>query len=180
MSKTRELSIKSIKVKPVDLNLTDCFTISQGSIETAENIFLEITLESGVKGYGEITPFEDLFGKGRDFCTMVANDLKEHLIGKPVSNFIYLSRFLKEISQGQPAVRCGYEIAIIDAYSRSLGVPFWGLLGGRKINGLKTDITIPMLEFDRSVKLSGKMKGGRWSGFLKICLTNKKERMLTV
>jgi len=152
--KTSDLIIKSIKVKPVDIGLTDVFTISLGSIETAENVFIEICLESGIKGYGEIAPFEEINGENRDFCARTAENLKNHLIGKPVNNFIYLSRLIKEVAPNQPAPRCGYETAIIDAYSRSLGIPFWGLFGGRKIYGLKTDITIPILDYSRSIELS--------------------------
>jgi o-succinylbenzoate synthase len=150
----QDLSIKKINVRPVDMGLTDSFTISQGSIETAENVFLEITLNSGIKGYGEIAPFEELSGEDRDFSANVANNLKEHIIGKSVNNFIQLSRLIKDIATDQPAVRCGYETAFIDAYSRSLGVPFQELFGGRIITGLNTDITIPILEFDRSIELA--------------------------
>jgi len=153
-SVTRDLRIENILVKPVDIELTDTFTISQGSIEKAENVYIEITLGSGIKGYGEIAPFEELSGEDRDFCAHIATDLKGHLIGKTVNNFIQLSRMIKEIFPHQPAPRCGYETAIIDAYSRSLGIPFWGLFGGRSIQDLKTDITIPILTFERSVELA--------------------------
>ncbi|MFC2118658.1 dipeptide epimerase [Bacteroidota bacterium] len=153
-TRTRDLTIESIDIRPVNISLTDAFTISRGSIERAENVFLEITLKSGIKGYGEIAPFEELTGEDRDFCVDVANKLKEHLIGKAVHNYVYLSRLIKEIMPGQTAVRCGYEIAILDAYSRFLNIPFRELFGGRLITGLKTDITIPILGFKRSVELA--------------------------
>ncbi|MCD6332198.1 MAG: dipeptide epimerase [Bacteroidales bacterium] len=151
---TSDLVIKSIKIKPVDIGLTDAFTISQGSVETAENAFIEISLQSGIKGYGEIAPFEELSGENRDFCVKTAEKLKDHLTGKPVSNFIRLSRIIKEAAPDQPAPLCGYEMAILDAFSRSLGISFWELFGGRRIEGLQTDITIPILEYQRSLELA--------------------------
>ena len=53
-----------------------------------------------------------------------------------------------------PAARCGIETAILDALCRSLGVPLWKYLGGTDGSPYETDITIPILGFERSLELA--------------------------
>ena len=150
----KELAIKDIVIKPVDLGLINDFTISRGSISVAENIFVCVKINSGIKGYGEIAPFEGLTGEKREKSLHIAEKFRSALTGKSVSNFYHLSKLLYEIAPDHPSTRCGFETAIIDAYARYLNVPFWALFGGKVINNLKTDITIPISDINQSMELA--------------------------
>lgn len=155
-SNFKELIIKEIIIKPVDIGLINDFTIARGSISVAQNIFICLKINSEINGYGEIAPFEGLTGECRDKSLQIAEKFRSELIGKSVSNYYYLSKLLHEMAPDHPSTRCGFETAIIDAYARYLNVPFWSLFGGKLINNLKTDITIPISDINQSFELAKK------------------------
>jgi len=55
--------IKDVQIWNVNIPITEPFTISKGEMKMAENIFVKITLASGVQGYGEMAPFPALTGE---------------------------------------------------------------------------------------------------------------------
>ena len=48
-----DLKIKEITSRDEDIPLTDRFTISGGSLPAARNLFIRLTLQNGVVGFGE-------------------------------------------------------------------------------------------------------------------------------
>lgn len=146
--------IKKIDVWPIDIGLTDDFVISQGSISVAENAFVRITLEDGTEGFGELAPFEELTGETRDDGLREMKKLAEELIGKSVLDYSQISSEMKEKEPHQPASRCGLEIALLDAYCRQKKIPLWSLWCKSPRKNLMTDITIPILSYDKSIELA--------------------------
>jgi L-alanine-DL-glutamate epimerase-like enolase superfamily enzyme len=152
----RSLSIENIDTKPLDVPLTDTFTISQGSVHTVKNLLVTTTLHDGTKGYGEITPFPELAGETREDCIEKFNNIREGLFGQSLENIRFISDFLMEALSTSPSVRCGIEISLLDALTRALGIPLWAYFGGLNKERLKTDITIPILSTERSLELAEK------------------------
>ena len=149
-----ETIIKKIDVWPINIGLTDDFVISQGAIEIAENAFVKITLENGIEGFGELAPFEELTGETRDDGVVQMKELAEDLIGKSVVDYKSLSAEMNEKMPGKPAPRCGLEIAILDAYCRFKKIPLWSLWCKSPRQDLVTDITIPILSYEKSMELA--------------------------
>jgi L-Ala-D/L-Glu epimerase len=153
--------IRDIKLSNLDVELTDHFTISQGSVKKVNNLLVSLTLEDGTTGYGEITPFQELAGEDRETCIGKFNEIHDSLTGHSVLNIRKHSRFLEEALPDSPAVRCGLELGMLDALTRQLQIPLWAYFGGLSGNSLITDITIPILPYDRSVELAAQwMKKG--------------------
>lgn len=150
------LAIDKIEVKPLNVNLTDTFTISQGSVTTVRNLLVILTLKDGAIGYGEITPFPELRGEDREACIHKFNEISPELIGESVENIRYLGQFLDEALSGSPSVKCGIEISMLDALTRSLKIPLWAYFGGLNKEIIQTDITIPILSTERSLELAKK------------------------
>lgn len=147
--------IECIDFAAVDLDVTDEFVISQGTIARVENAFVRVRLASGTAGYGEIAPFTDLTGEHRTASLEAAKRLAAEACGKPASQFRHLARHMAELEPDQPAARCGLETAILDAFSRELAVPLWALLGGASVASQRTDITLPILGLERTLELAG-------------------------
>jgi len=149
-----DLNIKKIEIWPVDIELTNDFVISKGIISVAKNLFIKICLKNGTVGYGEIAPFTEITGENRETCYQKACALTEHLRGRSVSSYRLLSRLMNKLEPELPAVRCGFETAILDALCRSLGLPLWAFWGGAMKENLTTDITIPIGTREHSLELA--------------------------
>jgi len=146
--------IEAIDIWPVDIGLTDNFIISQGAISIAENVFVRITLEDGTVGFGEMAPFEELTGETRDDGLQQMRKLAEGIIGRSVLDYAAISAEMKEKEANQPAPRCGLEIALLDACCRFKKIPLWSLWCRSPRQDLTTDITIPILSYDKSIELA--------------------------
>ena len=64
----KELIIENLSIRPINVGLTDTFTISQGSVPEVQSLLVALSLNNGVTGYGEITPFPELAGENRENC----------------------------------------------------------------------------------------------------------------
>ena len=147
--------IQKIDTWPVDIGLTDDFVISQGAISVAENVFIRISLEDGTEGFGEMAPFEELTGETRDVGLQQVKKLAEGITGRSVDDYEMISAEMKEKEPGQPAPRCGLEIALLDAFCRFKKIPLWSLWCREPRQKLTTDVTIPILSYDKSIELAG-------------------------
>ncbi len=154
MSSITPHAITRIDLWPVDLPITDPFVVATGARVMAENIFVRITLRSGVHGYGEIAPFPEVGGEDRPASLRAAGDAAKHLLGQPVSHWTRLGHVLREVIGGYPAARCGLETAMLDAFCHAGRIPLWALWGGADVRPRETDITIPITDMKKTVSLA--------------------------
>ncbi|HEU4929470.1 MAG TPA: dipeptide epimerase [Candidatus Krumholzibacteria bacterium] len=142
--------IVSVNVVPADIPLTDPFVISRGSMSMAEVAFVHLTLESGVRGFGEIAPFAALTGETRDESSRAARRLAALLVGRRADSWRDIADDLVATSPDDPAARAGLECALVDALARSRNVPLyelWAEYGGvADVRERETDVTLPMLD----------------------------------
>jgi L-alanine-DL-glutamate epimerase-like enolase superfamily enzyme len=146
--------IKTVDIWPVDIGLTDNFVISQGAISKAENVYVRITLEDGTEGFGEMAPFEELTGETRDDGLKKMRKLAERITGRSVLDHATISAEMKASQPNQPAPRCGLEIALLDACCRFRKIPLWSLWCRSPRQNLVTDVTIPILSYEKSIGLA--------------------------
>jgi o-succinylbenzoate synthase len=146
----RDLTIQSIDIWPVDVDLSDPFVISRGAVSSAELAFVRVTLPGGVEGYGEIAPFTVLTGETREQSIDMARLAAQDLVGTSCAEWDAHGNAMMVAAPSQPAARCGLECAMVDALARSRGVPLyehWSDLGGTPaLREHETDITLPILE----------------------------------
>ena len=150
----KKLIIESVDLIPADIPLTDTFVISQGKVPVAKNIFVKINLDNKISGLGEITPFPELSGADRQSCLSRAREITGWITGQNITNYKNLCGRIRENTSGHSPVLCGFETAILDALSHSLGIPLYHFFGGKLDGPFETDITIPILSFERSLKLA--------------------------
>lgn len=146
--------IQEITLSDLDVELTDHFTISQGSVRKVNSLLVTLTLGDGTTGYGEITPFQELSGEDRDTSVKRFHEVRESLLGKSILHFRKHGQLLQEALPQSPAVRCGLEMGMLDALTRQIGIPLWAYWGGISDKSLETDVTIPILPYERSIALA--------------------------
>lgn len=148
-------TVTKIEFWPVDVPITDPFVVATGTRITAHNIFVRITLASGIQGYGEAAPFPEVGGETRDSCLDSLAILGKALIGQSVLQYNHLGGLLADLSNhSQPAARCALETAALDALCREARIPMWALWGGADLRERESDITIPIVDRRKTLELA--------------------------
>jgi L-alanine-DL-glutamate epimerase-like enolase superfamily enzyme len=148
------LTVTRVELWPIDIPITDPFVVATGARTLAENVFIRITLAGGAQGYGEAAPFPEVGGETREACLTAATELAATLIGQSAADYRTLGHRLYAQAAPQPSARCGLETALVDAYCHATGQPLWALWGGTDVRVRETDITIPIADFDDTVRLA--------------------------
>ena len=158
----RSDTIQRIEIWPIDVPITDPFVVATGARVTAQNLFMRVTLRDGTCGYGEAAPFPEVGGENRRSCLDRATALAPSLIGQSAADYQSIADTLQEQALHNPAARCGLETALLDAHTRSLGIPLWQLWGSADVRDRETDITIPICDLEKTLELS---RGWHTRGF---------------
>ena len=122
--------IKKVTIEPVDVLLDEPFTIAIGVQYSIKNVLITVTLENGIEGYGEAAPFESINGENQATALAMLNSCRDFLIGKDVADYIKISRHLKSVFWAQVTARCAVEMALLDAFTKTLNLPLYKFLGG--------------------------------------------------
>jgi L-alanine-DL-glutamate epimerase-like enolase superfamily enzyme len=146
--------IDDVTFWPIDIPLTDPFVVATGARVVAENVFVRITLQSGVCGFGEAAPFPEVGGEDRPSCLDTLALLGQSLVGHSILSYRLLTKQMADQAPGQPAARCGLETALLDAYCRAANIPMWQFWGGADVRPRETDITIPIVTADDTLALA--------------------------
>jgi L-alanine-DL-glutamate epimerase-like enolase superfamily enzyme len=147
-------TIDDVTFWPIDLPLTNPFVVATGARVVAENVFVRITLQSGVCGVGESAPFPEVGGEDRPSCLDTLALLAQSLVGHSILNYRLLAKQMADQAPGQPAARCGLETALLDAYCHAADIPMWQFWGGADVRPRETDITIPIVTADETLALA--------------------------
>jgi L-Ala-D/L-Glu epimerase len=136
--------IKKVTIEPVDVPLDEPFTIAIGVQYSIKNVLVTVKLENGIEGYGEAAPFESINGENQATALAALNSCKDFLIGKDAADYIKISRHLKSVFWAQVTARCAVEMAMLDAFTKSVSLPLYQFLGGME-NKIETDYTVDIV-----------------------------------
>ncbi len=152
-------TIKKVTIEPVDVPLEHPFTIAIGVQYAIKTALITVTLENGVVGYGEAAPLESINGENQATVLATLHSCKEFLLGKDVADYRKISRHLKGVFWAQVTARCAVEMAMLDAFTKSVGLPLYKFLGGME-DKIETDYTVdivtPAMARDNAAKLAAK------------------------
>jgi L-Ala-D/L-Glu epimerase len=135
------LIIKKVTLEPISILLDEPFTIAIGRKERIENVMITVILDNGIEGYGEAAPLEPINGENQSTVLATLNSVVDFLIGKDVSEYKVISKHLKSVFWAQVTARCAVEMALLDAFTKSLNIPLFKFLGGA-VNIIETDYTV--------------------------------------
>ena len=146
------MKIKHIKTWKADLGNTKPYTIAFKTVDEVFNAFVVITLENGQTGIGAGSPSEYVTGEYLD-TTMVALSEKslEFLIGRDLREMNLLLFEIWQKFPKNPAARAALDMAMHDAFTKSLGVPLVKYLG-QKVKSMVTSVTIGIKNVEETLK----------------------------
>jgi len=149
------LRIDRILAHPIELPLVEPFETSYRRATTTNTVIVELHAGDFV-GYGEATPVRQVTGED---VTSVLHDLAtaaEVLVGADLAQYRLSARKLAEaLPQGKSACT-GIEIAMLDAYCKSLNIPMYALFGGAPIR-IETDVTVAICPPDHARERAAEM-----------------------
>ena len=117
------------------------FGIAGGAHELARNILVEITLGSGVRGWGEAAPLPPFNGETQESALAAIARATPALIGADVRAWRALGEAIVDAAAPSASAACALETAAVDALARARGTSLRVFFGGAK-DELVTDVTI--------------------------------------
>ena len=117
------------------LELAETFTISRGSQDTAEVVFVEIE-HDGTTGYGEGNPI-DHYDESVESAVAYLEQHADELGDDPWA----LDEIESRLPRKEFGARCAIDAALHDLQGKLTGIPVWRLLGLRRA-GPPTSFTI--------------------------------------
>jgi L-Ala-D/L-Glu epimerase len=142
---TSATRIASVQAEPLDVALLESFTIATGRMDRVRNVLVRVTLADGTMGLGEAAPFPPSGGETQETALAAVRGMQPLLEGQDACHWRTLSHRLDASFEHQATARAGVEIAIMDALTRSWGVPLFRFFGGAQSH-VVTDISIPIAE----------------------------------
>jgi len=133
------MKIKSLKVWKEDFELTRPYTIAFRTITHVSNLFVELSTNNGLLGFGSGSPEHFVTGETFEACEQAANGFAETLTGRKIDKGL-LTLAEQELLM-TPAARAAFDMAVWDLLAKDRGLPLCELLG-KKITLLPTSITI--------------------------------------
>lgn len=117
------------------------FTISTGTMEFAQNIFIQIFTNTDIVGVGECSAFPMIVGETQNTCYEMAKDFATLWKNK---NALAIEDRMAELhlfTAGNSTVKSAFDMALYDITAKHAGMPLYKFLGGTKKEML-TDITV--------------------------------------
>jgi L-Ala-D/L-Glu epimerase len=150
MSRT---TIRSVTIEPLNIPLLEPFTIATGSVSEARNVLITITLADGSVGYGESAPFPPSTGESQETALAAAHGCAVLIEGKDAAHWRILSKAMRSVYFSQATAIAGIEMALLDALTRSYGIPLYVFFGGASTS-IETDMSIPMVTPEHGYELA--------------------------
>lgn len=124
------MKIASVTTQPVELTLTSPMELVAGSTGSVTNVLVTVTTDSGVRGFGEATPRPKLNGESVASVMSVIGDHFAPVLGAhEIDGLAQVSRQLATFP-GNGAAKAGVEVAVLDAFAKTVGTSCHTLLGG--------------------------------------------------
>jgi len=149
-------TIKEVFIETINIPLDAPFTIATGVKYEMENVLIIVRLENGLEGYGEAAPLEPVNGENQATALATLNSCRDFLVGKDVADFRQISKHLKSVYGVQVTARSAIEMALIDAFTKSLNTPLYTFLGKAE-NKIETDYTIDIVSPETARKNAAKL-----------------------
>jgi L-alanine-DL-glutamate epimerase-like enolase superfamily enzyme len=146
-------AIVRLEAEPLDIPLREPFSIATGRVESARNVLVRVTLADGTVGLGEAAPFMPSGGETQETALAAIRGMVSLAEGQDAAHWRPLAARLLANFELQLTARAGIEVAVLDALTRSWGIPLFQFFGGAGAR-VETDISIPILAPQRVGELA--------------------------
>lgn len=144
------IKISKMFIEPINIEM-EPFPIALGVMTHLENALVTIVLENGIEGFGEAAAIMQINGENLATILGTLNSCKDFVVGQDINNYRAIAYTLKSAFWAQSAARCAIEMALLDAYTKTLKIPFYRFLGGTE-NRIETDYTIAIVPAEQAKK----------------------------
>ncbi|HEX9069642.1 MAG TPA: dipeptide epimerase [Ktedonobacterales bacterium] len=144
-----------LEAQTLDIPLLEPFTIATGAVDTARNILVRVTLTDGTVGLGEGAPFPPSGGETQETALAAALGMAPLVEGADAAEWRPLAGRLLANFEHQATARAAVEAAVLDAVTRSWGIPLYQFFGGMS-KEVESDISIPIVTPEHIVTLARK------------------------
>ena len=136
------MKITDIRIAKISVPLRVPFKTALRTVNSVEDIIVEIHTDTGLVGYGEAPPTGAITG---DTTGAIIGALRDHIIpklkGQEIDAFEPLMKTLDASVVHNTSAKAAVDIALYDLYGQMLGAPVYKLLGASR-KSITTDITI--------------------------------------
>lgn len=141
-----KMKITEIRLGKISVPLRVPFKTALRSVNSVEDVIVEIHTDTGAVGYGESPPTGVITG---DTSLSVIGAFRDHigkvLTGRDVDEFEDLMILINGCIEKNTSAKAAADMALWDLYGQLYGIPVYKLLGGSR-KSIATDITISVNE----------------------------------
>jgi L-alanine-DL-glutamate epimerase-like enolase superfamily enzyme len=139
------MRITRVEAWPIELALTEPYLIAYETVERVTNVFLRLTTDRSLVGYGCAAPDREITGESADGVQQTLREVAEPiLLGSDPLRIAQRLEELREPLRGHPAALAAVDMALYDLVGKLAGLPLWQLLGGFR-DRILTSVTIGIL-----------------------------------
>ncbi len=135
--------IVAVEAEAFDLPLKEPFIIATGRKDAANNVLVRVKLDDGTVGFGEVAPSPYTTGDTQATCIASIEHLRHVLVGKPIGEWRSLLAQTRRALRHQFGAHSGVEIAVLDAFTKSAGIPLYQFFGGVTTT-VESDVTLSL------------------------------------
>ncbi len=136
------MKITDIKIGKISVPLHVPFTTALRSVNSVEDVVIEVHTDEGLVGYGEAAPNVVVTGDSfHSIAYAIKNILSKYVIGRDLDDFESILKDVQKCCINNTAAKACMDIALYDLYGKYLGVPVYKMLGTSR-EQIETDITI--------------------------------------
>ena len=146
------MKITAVKLGIISVPLRVPFKTALRSVNSVEDVIVEIHTDTGAIGYGEAPPTGAITG---DTTGAIIGALKDHIIktivGRDVDDFENLMQAVQKCIVKNSSAKAAVDMALWDLYGQLHNIPVYKMLGGSR-NKIVTDITISVNDPDEMAR----------------------------
>ncbi len=163
-SELQSVRIEQVKATTLALPAIGTFHLAGGVFSEEGTPTLRVLVEvrgsNGIRGFAEVTPCPNwCYETVESITTTIRYHLGPAILGKPAWDLDGLHRIMDRVvhpgvSTGQPLAKSGIDVAVHDLLARTLGVPLYVLLGGKRVDRIRLSFLVSAVEPDEATELT--------------------------
>ena len=146
------MKITKVRLGRISVPLRTPFKTALRSVNSVEDVIVEVHTDCGAVGYGEAPPTGAITG---DTTGAIIGAIQDHIaktiVGRDVDEFEPLLQSVQKCIVGNTSAKAAVDMALWDLYGQLYKVPVYKLMGGAR-KKIVTDITISVNDPETMVK----------------------------
>jgi L-alanine-DL-glutamate epimerase-like enolase superfamily enzyme len=153
-----DMHITRLEAWPVELKLTEPYTIAYDEISTAANVFVRLHTSGPLVGHGCAAPDPAVTGETPAGVLAALEQSAGVVAGLDPTRPAFVLHRLRTALGFQPGPLAALDMALWDVLGQAAGLPVWKLLGGVR-DRIRTSVTIGILDERQTLE-----QASRWLG----------------